>query len=110
MPTDTYPVTHIRRPSTHPRLSHPILGYRGHTQRAQNTGLWHGHSLQLRTAQELPFREGTTRQYHFGPCITRPAAPLQSSIFTREIPPGAALAGAIRRLPMALIPHAHIFR
>jgi len=39
MPTDTYPTTQIRRPSTHPRLSHPILGYRGHTQRAQNTGL-----------------------------------------------------------------------
>ena len=36
MPTDTYPTIPIRRPSTHPRLSHPILGYRGHTQ---NTGL-----------------------------------------------------------------------
>jgi len=35
MPTDTYPTIPIRRPSTHPRLSHPILGYRGHPQ---NTG------------------------------------------------------------------------
>jgi len=78
MPTDTYPTTHIRRPSTHPRLSHPILGYRGHTQRAQNYWIVHDHSLQLRTAQELPFREGTTRQYHFGPDQLLPCNPVFS--------------------------------
>ena len=33
MPTDTYPTTTIRRPVL-TYVSHPILGYMGHTQRA----------------------------------------------------------------------------